>query len=149
MSHEERNTFAGIITSLIVILYFGSKIRSNWGAGLYDGPNGASVWAQDVLWMIPFCIVLMIALTIAFNILHAIITNTPNPSSLTDERDTMIGRRGSIATMIVASMGFIAALIGMAMGWTALGGLNMILVSFAVADLVGNVTKVAAYRFGI
>lgn len=149
MSHEERNTFASIITSLIVIAYFGQKIRADWTAGVYDGPTGISAWAQDVLWMIPVCIVVTIVVTIGFNILHAIATNTPNPSFVTDERDTVISRRGSLVTMVVASAGFIGALFGMAFGWSALAGLNMILVGFACADLFGNLSRVAAYRFGV
>jgi hypothetical protein len=149
MSHEERNTFAALFTSIFSLLYFGSSLRSDWRAGAFDGVDGTATWAQTVLWFIPICIVLTIVATIAVNILHAIATNTPNPNMITDERDSAIGKRGSLVTMVVASFGFIGALFAMAFGWSTIAGLSLILFGFWAADFVGNLSKIAAYRFGI
>lgn len=149
MSHEERNTVTALIVSIIVLLYFGTSLRNDWIAGAFDGPDGIMIWARTVLWIIPFCIVFTIVATVAMNIGYAIITRTPNPDFISDERDAAIGRRGSLVTMVIASMGFIAALIALAFGWSALAGFNVILVAFYAADFVGNMSKMAAYRFGI
>ena len=149
MSHEERNTFAALMTSVFVLIYFGSSLRRDWRAGAFDGADGVATWAQTVLWIIPFCMVITIVVTIAVNILHAIATNTPNPSLLSDERDAMISKRGSLVTMIVASFGFIGALFAMAFGWSAIAGLSLILFGFWASDFIGNLTKIAAYRCGL
>jgi len=149
MSHEERNTVASLITSLAVLIYFGARIWGTWAEGGYAGPDGPQIWARNVLWMIPICVGVTIVVTIGFNILHAIFTNTPKPSFVTDERDTHIGRRGMLVTMIVVSFGFIGSLILLALGWQVLVVLNAILAAFVLGDIAGSLSKLAAYRLGL
>lgn len=149
MSHEERNTVAALLTSLIVLSYFGSRIWTTWDAGGFDGPDGLTAWARTVLWMIPASIVVTIVMTIGFNILHAIVTNTPNPSFIVDERDAQIARRGNQVTMVVVGAGFFGSLVALALGRDALMVMNLILASFALGAVAGDLSKIAAYRFGL
>jgi hypothetical protein len=86
---------------------------------------------------------------IAFQILYAIVTNTPNPSFLTGERDTLIIRCGIQVTLVVASVGFTLAVIMLAHGWGAVGALNMILAGMALGAFAGDLFRIAVCRFGL
>lgn len=149
MDLEERNTIANIITTFIVLAVIGSKMWQMHLNGEFAGPDGVMIWARMVLWMIPACIVVIITVTILFNIAYSAMTGTEHATFLIDERDAAIGRRGMQVTMVVASIGFMLAIIAMALGWTAFAGLNIILIGFAAGDILGSLSKMAAYRFGI
>uniref|UniRef100_UPI004047BAFB hypothetical protein n=1 Tax=Yoonia sp. TaxID=2212373 RepID=UPI004047BAFB len=148
MNHEERNAWGAVIASTITFLYFGGRIWGATVAGIYATDDGLRLWAWDVLWLMGGGIVITIVVMIAFQILYAIATNTPNPSFITDERDTMISRRGVQVTLVVASTGFILAVIMLARGWGAVGALNTILVGMAAGAVAGDLYKIAVYRFG-
>jgi len=117
-------------------------------AGLYDGPDGPMLWARSVLWLIAVCIGVGIAMTILFTIAYAILTGDKRPTTLHDERDTVIGLRGTQATLVTMSIGIVAAIATLAYGLPLLVALNLILASCALADLAGTLVKLVLYRWG-
>lgn len=149
MTYEERNNLVAIFTNLMVCGYFIQQITSKFAAGVFDGPDGVAVWAQTVLWVIPASIVATIVVTIVFNILFAIAARDPNPEMVSDERDKMFGNRAMLTVTMVASAGFIMALVMLAFfNWSAFLALNLTLAGFALADLLGNIVKFVSYRRG-
>ena len=149
MEHEERNAWAAIIAGLITFIYFGSTIWTGTASGGYGGVDGLSLWAWDVVWLIGGGIVVTIVVMIAFQILYAIVTNTRKPSFITDERDVTISRRGAQITLAVCSGGFILAVILLAMGWSAVAGLNCVLVGMAIGAFASDFYRIAVYRLGL
>jgi len=148
MTHQERNTYVAIFTNLFVMAYLILRLIRLDGEGAFAGPDALAVWAQTVLWIIPASVVLSIVLTIVFNILFAIATRDRHPDFVVDERDKKIGLRGMIVTGVVASGGFILALIALAFGSAAFLALNVTLFAFAAGDLAGNLAKLYLYRWG-
>jgi len=148
MTHQERNNLVAIINSLLVTGFFATRIFQMYQQGAFEGPDGLAIWAQTVLWIIPASIIGSIVLTILFNIFYAIATNNSKPSFVVDERDKMLSNRSMITTMIVVSAGFILSLVALAFGWPSFVVLNMILLSFAVGDLIGSLVKLVMYRWG-
>lgn len=146
MSYEERNTVAAIVVNLCVVAFFAWLIMSMYGDGAFAGDEGLAVWARTVLWVIPASVVASIVVTILFNIVFSIATQDEDPDTTVDERDRSISIKGMRVTMIVASAGFIGALALLALGWSPLIGLNVILAGFALGDLGGSVTRMALYR---
>lgn len=149
MPYEERNAWSALIAGVITFFVFGTRIWSGTVDGAYGGDDGLSVWAWDVIWLIGGGIGLTIVVVIAFQILYAILTLTPNPQFITDERDTMISRHGSLITLIVSSGGFMVSVVMLAMGWSPLAALNTILGSMALAGMASEIYRVAVYRFGL
>jgi hypothetical protein len=149
MPYEERNAWSALIAGVITFFIFGTRIWSGTVDGAYVGDAGLSLWAWDVIWLIGGGIGLTIVVVIAFQILYAILTMTPNPQFITDERDTMISRHGSLITLIVSSGGFMVAVVLLATGWTALSALNTILGSMALSGMASEIYRVAVYRFGL
>ena len=149
MAHEERNAWAALIASIFVFVYFGGHIWSTTAGGGYAGTAGLSLWAWDVIWFILGGIAAVIVSVIAFNVLYAIITRSPNPGFLTDERDMAITRTGTLITLGITSAGFIGAVILLAMGWGAIAGFNTILIGMALGAFASDIYRVAVYRLGL
>lgn len=148
MTLEERNNLVAIFNNLIVSGYFAWRIFGMHLEGAFAGSDGLAIWAQTVLWVIPISIVASIVLTIVFNIIFAIAVRDPNPEMVSDERDRQFGRRSIITSVFVASAGFIFSLVILALGWDVFLALNVILVGFVLADLIGSLVKFASYRRG-
>ena len=148
MSHEERNTVAQILAGIMVNIYVIRKLQNMYADGRLVGDETIQVWAQAMLWVIPIGIAAVIATTILFNILHAIVTNTPKPSFLVDERDHAISRFGMQITMVISSIGLIGMVIALAMGTDTLKSLIGLWFAFAAASLFGDFGKLIRYRRG-
>ena len=147
MSFEERNTWLGLVVGLGVLWWFGSIVWENWEAGVYDGADGLTVWARDVIWVIPVGVGVMIVAVILMHILYGILTGG-KIDGLTDERDRWIGLWGLRVTLGITSVVFIAALAGLAWGWTPLATFNLILFGFWASSFLGDLVKVLIYRMG-
>ncbi len=148
MSHEERNTVAALIASLIVNIYVINKLTNMFADGRLAGEDAIMIWARAMLWVIPIGIAVVIIVTILFNILHAIATNEPSPSFLVDERDKSISNFGMKVTAIVASIVFIGIVVALAMGAAPLTGFIAMWFGMAAGDLSGNLAKMFRYRMG-
>ncbi|MDG1377205.1 MAG: DUF2178 domain-containing protein [Yoonia sp.] len=149
MSYEECNAWSALISGLITFAIFGSPIWAGTVGGTYETVDGLTLWAKDVLWLIGGGIGIGIAVVIGFQIVYALATRTEKPQFLTDERDIMISRRGSVVTLVIASAGFILGVVLMALGWTALAGLNAILGGMAAGAVISEAYRIAVYRFGL
>ena len=145
MSFEERNTWLGLVVGLGILWWFGSAVWENWQAGIYDGPDGLTIWARDVIWVIPVGVVVMIVAVILMHILYGIVTGG-KIDGLTDERDRWIGLWGLRVTLGITSVVFIAALAGLAWGWTPLLTFNLMLFGFWAGSFIGDLVKVFIYR---
>ncbi len=149
MEYEERNALGGVISTCAVTGWFGGRLLGQHRDGAFNGSDGVTLWAQSVLWMVPASMAICIGAIILIHVAHAILTATPHQGVLTDERDTAIGRRAMQMTLVVASVGFIAAIAALAAGWSALAGMNIVLAGFVAGDLSGNLFKLAIYRLGL
>lgn len=149
MSFEERNAWSGLISGLITFAIFGSRIWAGTVGGTYGTAEGLTHWAWDVLWLIGGGIAICIAVLIGFQIAFAIVTRTEKPQFLTDERDVMISRRGAVITLAVSSAGFILGVILIALGWSAIAGLNAILGGMAAGAITSEAYRIAVYRLGL
>lgn len=149
MTYEERNAWSAIIAGTLAYIVFGRPIWKRTIDGTYDAMPDFSMWAWDVIWLIGGGVVFSIIVVILFQIAYAIVTRTEKPQFLTDERDHMISRQGTLITLIVSSFGFMLAVVFLAMGWSALMALNTILASMAVAGFASELYRVAVYRFGL
>ena len=149
MTSEERNAIGAIIAGIITFLIFGTRIWRTTASGGYDGDVGLSAWGWDVILLIFGGIGITITTVIVLHVVIAIVTNTPNPEMVADERDRMIAKRGTLATLVVVSTGFMAAVLMLATGWSAVAALNTILLGMALGSFASEFVKIAAYRFGI
>lgn len=148
MTYQDRNNVVSILVNLLVNGYITLRILDMNAGGAFAGPDAVNVWARTVVWVIPISIAATIVGTILFAILHAIATGNPRPSFVVDERDRMFERRSMVATLILAAFGFIAAIVMLAFGWSALVGFNVIYYAMALGSLAGDLVRFISYRRG-
>lgn len=148
MTYGGRNTIVALFTNLGVMGFFSWRLWLLHQDGALDGPEGLAVWAKNALWIIPASVVATILLSIVFNVLFAVVTREEKPSFVVDERDEAFRIKALMATIVVASAGFILALVALAVGREALVAFNIILAAFALGDLSGSLVKLYLYRRG-
>lgn len=148
MSFEERNSLSGLATSLIAWAVMGGSLWQKFQIGAFDGPDGAKLWAQSMLWLILIGIGLGIALSVLFAIIDGIIHGKDAANTQTDERDHLIALLGNRIVLVTVSIGIVGAIIAMALGWSAVAGLTLIVASCAIGDTIGTGYKVYRYRRG-
>jgi len=149
VSFEERGAWSAILSGVVAFFLWGRPIWTGTVTGAYDGADGLSLWAWDVIWLIGGGVVVAVAILILFNIAYAIVTRQPRLQFITDERDARINKRGAVVSLVATSGGFLIAVGLLAMGWGALAALNAILLGMAVAGIGSEVCRVVVYRMGL
>ena len=143
MVYEERNVWAGLIISPIVLVAYVVLVLQQ-AAG---GPLTADDWFPLMLWSIGGGIVGTILLSVAWGILAGM--RDPDGVGRSDIRDRDIGRMGARveqAFVAIAGLGVIVLCgIGADVFWIA----NTMFLGFFVAAVVGGIARVIAYRRGL
>ncbi|MBN6192009.1 hypothetical protein JQN58_34570 [Aneurinibacillus sp. BA2021] len=143
MVYEERNVWAGLIISPIVLVAYVVLVLQQ-AAG---GPLTAVDWFPLMLWSIGGGIVGTILLSVAWGILAGM--RDPDGVGRSDIRDRDIGRMGARveqAFVAIAGLGVIVLCgIGTDVFWIA----NTMFLGFFVAAVVGGIARVIAYRRGL
>jgi len=144
MSHQERASIVAIITSLLLNLYVMVRLVQLFANGALSGEDALMVWSRAIVWVIPAAVLL----TIVLNGLFSIMAIDRSQKNIVDERDRRFQIRGLCITLIFAGIGYMTMIIVFAFGWSAVAGMTLLYVSFAVGDLIGNVVRLASYRIG-
>ncbi len=148
MAYQDRNTVISILVNLAISAFVIHRLLDMNAAGLFDGPDAVNNWARVVIWLIPLGIVCTILGTILFNIGYAIVTNQPKISFVVDERDRLFERRGTLAIITFAGIGFVSAVIALALDASPLVGFNIIYFGMAFGALTADAVKFFSYRRG-
>ncbi len=143
MVYEERNVWAGLIVSVLVIPAYVIVVLLQAGGG----PLTAVDWFPLMLWTIGIGIVA----TIVVSILWGMIAGAKDPEGVgrSDIRDRDISRMGSRVEqgfLVIAGLGVIVlCAIGADVFWIA----NTMFLGFAVSAIVGGIARAIAYRRGL
>ena len=148
MNSEERNTWVGLFSSLMINGWFYSRIWEMLYDGTATAPDAMQIWARTVIWVIPVSIIATIALTVLATIVQAILTGDKSPTFLKDERDTKFEMWGMGAMMLLAVAGFLGAMGALALGYSGFIAFNLIYLGFSLGDVASNVLKLILYRTG-
>lgn len=143
MVYEERNAWAGLIVSVLVISAYVIVVMQQ-AAG---GPVTDVDWFPLMLWTIGLGIVATIVLSIAWGMIAG--AKEPDGVGKSDVRDRDISRMGSRveqAFVVIAGLGVIAlCAVNADVFWIA----NTMFAGFAVSAMVGGIARVVAYRRGL
>lgn len=143
MVFEERNAWAGLIlTPLVMIVYVVLVLQDAGGGPLTDVD-----WFPLMLWVIGGGIVVTIAVTIGWGLIAGI--KDPDGVGHSDIRDRDISRMGGRVEqgfVVIAGLGVIAlCAVGADVFWIA----NTMFAGFAVSAFIGCIARVIAYRRGL
>lgn len=144
MSPQERASVVGVITNLSLNAAVILRLWYLFDRGALTGEDAASVWARTIVWTLPAAIALTIGLSCAF----AVAARERFRFSLADERDRKFQFRGMAITLVGMGIGYMAMLVGLAIGWPTVVCLTILYAAIALGDLLGNVVRLASYRIG-
>ena len=143
MVYEERNVWAGLIVSPIVLIVYVVLVLQQAGGG----PLTDVDWFPLMLWVIGGGIVGTILLSIVWGMIAGV--KDPDGVGRSDIRDRDIGRMGARveqAFVVIAGLGVIVlCALGADVFWIA----NTMFAGFAVSAIVGGIARVIAYRRGL
>ena len=150
MSHEEKNTVLQIIIGIVINIWIILKVRELYASGIMDGPDAIQRWAETMFWIILIAIgagiTLAIVGTVLFSILEAIFLGEADNNFISDERDKMIANTGNKITIGFTGAGFIALIAGIKFGYAPIDCLILLMFSYSLGGLVGELAKLARYR---
>jgi len=143
MVYEERNAWAGLIVSPIVMVVYVVLVLQQAAGGPLTGVD----WFPLMLWVIGGGIVATIILSVGWGIIAGM--KDPDGVGRSDIRDRDISRMGGRVEqgfVVIAGLGVIAlCAVGADVFWIA----NTMFAGFAVSALVGGIARVIAYRRGL
>lgn len=149
MSYQEKSVTVSLFSSLLILGYYLTNIlRMYFGEGLVSGQVfrlAGIVIAAGIL----VNITANILTNIILSIVHAIRTGEEQEERfIEDERDNLIGLKGTRFSYIVFSVGVLLAMISFVAGQPALVMFSLIVLFGLVAEIIGDLVQVALYRRG-
>ncbi len=163
MSYQEKRTLLSIIISVLMIVSY--SIYAFGKAGM-EHMNDLQFWAKTILIFIGIGIIAMIILQIVFHILMAIskairqklsenevdeeeIGRSMRVETSEDEMDKMIELKSNRYGYTIMGLGFMAGLIAIAFGASAVAMLNILFFSTWVGSFVEALMQIRYYRRGV
>ena len=150
MTYRETNISVSLGSSLLVLGYY----LVNW-TRMYqtEGLNAAVIfrlWAIVIVATIILNILGNILTNIVLAIIHAIRTQSDKePRFVEDERDRLIGLKGTQAAYIAFSAGVFLAMLTFAFGQPPLVMFSLIIFFSIIAEIISDTLQLAFYRRGV
>ncbi len=148
MSYKEKQSLVSLVTTIIVSIPYLAYIFMRYQSGNYAAGEEVSFWAKAILVLIPLRIVMEIIISIIFSILSAIITRE-NTTDITDERDNLIELKGMRNSFLVFIIGFLVALISVALNNSVSTMFIIIFITGVVSELSDIFSKLYYYHKGV
>lgn len=147
MNYQENRIIGYLISILLAVGYYSFQVFQKYQEGSFDLTTISSSWGSVILIAIAVQIVLSIFMGILFSVIPAS-TRSEKNISLSDERDQLINLKADQISHAVFGIGFLIAMITLAIGLPPLVMLNLIVYSGFGAGIVGLITKLYLYRRG-
>jgi uncharacterized membrane protein (UPF0136 family) len=149
MSYQEKNITVSLVSHLLIGVYYLSQLLQMQQAGGLVAARVFSLWAVVIVGVIVVNIVGNILTHILLSIVHAIKTRSEHvEKSIEDERDKLIGLKGSKVSYIAFSIGVLIAMLSFAFGQPPLVMFSLLILSSIVAEIIGDVSQLYLYRKG-
>jgi hypothetical protein len=165
MSYQEKKTIVSIVTGALILAAYCIYAFDRFQSGAV-APGDLKFWAVTILIFIGIGIVATIAIQIVFHILLSIaiavktkiqdeksddkeIDKSIAAEIIEDEMDKLIELKSMRVGFFFAGIGFVAALVSLALNYSAVVMLNILFISFSGGSLLEGVTQLVYYRRGI
>lgn len=165
MSYQERRTLVNIISIALVAVAYCIYAFGRYQSGAVAAGD-LKFWAGAILIFIGVSIVATIIIQIVFHILMSIaiavegkirneqwddqeISKSINAEMVEDEMGKLIELKSMPVGFGVAGIGFVAALVSLLLGYSAVVMLNILFFSFSGGSLLNGVAQLVYYRRGV
>jgi len=147
MTYQERQATSSLIAGVIIFAAYFLWLWRAAASGYFDSQDAGRLAGIAICILMVGGIIFTIAFSILFNILTAIINQDPKPSFLVDERDRLLELRAIKYANALIGLGFVACMIGLALGVSFFWTLQFIVIAFAVGSLMESILQLAFYRW--
>lgn len=149
MSYQEKNITVSLVTHLLIVGYYLVKLFQMFQTGGLVAAKLFSLWATVVVGAILVNILGSILTNIVLSIVHALQTRTATEERfIEDERDQLIGLKGTQISYIAFSLGVLGAMLTFVAGQPPLMMFSLLVFASLAAEIMGDLTKVYLYRRG-
>ncbi len=163
MSYQQKKIIVSIVSGTMLLAAY--CIYAFGGAGMENLDNLA-FWGRTMLWFIGIGVAAMIVIQIVFHILLSVslavkkkisdetcddkeIEQSIEREMVEDEMDKIIELKANRAGYVFAGVGFVAGLIAVALGMSAVVLVNVLFISCFAATIVEGLAQLIYYRRGI
>ena len=138
-----------MVSHLLIVVYYLVNLFQMQQAGGLVSAKVFSLWAIVIAAIIIVNIIGSILTNILLSIVHAIKTRSEHVEKfIEDERDQLIGLKGSKVSHITFSVGVLIAMLTFAFGQPPLVMFSLLILSSILAEIIGDVSQLYLYRKG-
>ena len=149
MSYQEKNITVSLVSHLLILVYYVANVYQMLQAGGLVSGQLFSLSAIVIIAGIIINITASILTNIVLAIVYAIKTKSDKSERfIEDERDKLIGLKGTRATYLTYSLGVLVALLTFVFGQSPLVMFGLIIFFGLVAQIAGDITQIYLYLSG-
>jgi hypothetical protein len=149
MSYQEKNITVSLVSHLLIGVYYLSQLFQMQQSGGLVSAEVFRLWVIVIVAIIVVNIIGNILTHILSNIIHAIKTGKEEEERyIEDERDNLIGLKGSKVSYIAFSIGVLISMLTFAFGQPPLVMFSLLILSSIVAEIIGDISQLYLYRKG-
>jgi uncharacterized membrane protein len=150
MSYQEKNITVSLVSQLLIGGYYVINLLLMYQEEALVASRVFRLCGFVILATIIVNIVASILTNIVLSIVHAIRTRTEQVERfIEDERDKLIGLKGTKASYIVFSIGVLLSVLAFAFGQPPLVMVSLIVLSGIMAEIIGDISQIYLYRRGL
>jgi len=149
MSYQEKSIAVALVSHLLIVVYYLVNLFQMQQAGGLVSTEVFSLWAVVIVSTIIVNIIGNILTNILLSIVHAIKTRSEHVEKfIEDERDNLIGLKGSKVSYIAFSIGVLIAMLSFAFGQPPLVMFSLLILSSILGEIIGDVSQLYLYQKG-
>jgi hypothetical protein len=149
MSYQEKSIAVSLVSHLLIVVYYLVNLFQMQEAGELVSTKVFSLWVIVIVSTIIVNIIGNILTNILLSIVQAIKTGTEHVEKfIEDERDSLIGLKGSKVSYIAFSIGVLVAMLSFAFGQPPLLMFCLLILSSILAQIIGDLSQLYLYRKG-
>jgi hypothetical protein len=150
MSNRRIETSVSLVSTLVILAYYLVNIYQMVQGGGLNSAEVFRLWAVVIIASIVLNIAGIIITIIVAQIIHAIKTQKEDEIHLIeDERDKLIGLKGTRVSYIAFSIGVFLSMLAFALGQPALVMFSLIVFFSLLAEILGDVSQFFYYSRGV
>ncbi len=165
MSYQEKRTIVSILTGVAVLAAYCIYAFGRYQSGVV-APDDLKFWASTMLIFIGIGVAASIVIQIVFHILLSIgiavkkkiqnencddkeIEKNIELEMVEDEMDKLIELKSIRVGLVIAGIGFVAALLSLILNYSPAVMLNILFISFSAGSLLEGFAQLYYYRKGV
>ncbi|MCB9456100.1 MAG: hypothetical protein H6671_08945 [Anaerolineaceae bacterium] len=148
MTYQEKTTTVSLMSTLLIFGFYLVNALPLMQSEPMNSTAIFSLWATIIVLSIIVNIVSSILALIVFNVIQMIRTHEEE-SDIMDERDKLIGLKGTRNSYVTFSLGVLVSMVTLVMNMPAVVMFNLLVISGLAAQVVGDVSRLYLYRRGV